>query len=179
MAIPAIRRYERGERHHIQAQQIWQILAAFVVGATRRPSDRRTLTYGDLALAMGYDDPRAGHTLGRQLGIVGKYCLMNDLPCLNSIVVDKTGVPGESVLITPGRTLEQEHKQVFNTRWHEYRRPTTGTLRQVGEAFPGHLGDELAKLCHRFLCPAEPPTETPDRVVLLLRRRPRMRRSAA
>ena len=97
MAIPAIRRFGRGDRLHVQAQRIWMILAGHVSGnGERRRRGELTLTYGELALRMGYDDTRAGHMLSRQLGIVGEYCLLNDLPALNAIVVNsKTGVAGE------------------------------------------------------------------------------------
>ena len=99
MAIPAIRRFGRGDRLHVQAQRIWMILAGHVSGSgERRRRGELTLTYGELALRMGYDDTRAGHMLSRQLGIVGEYCLLNDLPALNAIVVNsKTGVAGEDV----------------------------------------------------------------------------------
>ncbi len=96
MAIPVLRRYQRGDRLHVQAQQIWQILTAFVSSPTRKPSDPKTLPYGELALLMGYGTRQAGHNLGRQLGIVGKYCLFNHLPCLNVAVVgQRTDEPGD------------------------------------------------------------------------------------
>jgi hypothetical protein len=131
-AVPTIRRYGAGDRLHVQAQQIWLILAAFVSGPTRRPTDPRTMTYGELAEVMGYPDRRAGHTLSRQLGIVGQYCLLNDLPALNAIVVNQTtGVPGDEVILSDGRTVRQEQRAVHGQNWLQLGVPSTGTFRKV------------------------------------------------
>jgi hypothetical protein len=63
----------------------------------KRPS---TMTYGRLAQAMGYPDRQAGITLARQLGIIGEYCKMNDIPSLNAIIVNQeTGEPGSGVVL--------------------------------------------------------------------------------
>ncbi len=130
--IPQIRRYEAGDRLHVQAQRIWLILVAFVSSPTRKSTDKKTITYGELAELMGYPDKRAGHTLGRQLGIIGQYCRLNDLPTLNAIVVNQTtGAPGEDVLLRDGRTFKQEQKAVMAQDWFQFGVPTTGTLRKV------------------------------------------------
>lgn len=93
-----------------------------------------TMTYGDLALAMGHADARAGHTLGRQLGIVGRFCVENDLPPLNVIVVNKeTEAPGSEVVLRDGRTVREEQLAVLKEDWFSIRVPTTGTFRQVWE----------------------------------------------
>lgn len=130
-----LRRYAAGDRLNVQAQRIWLILASFVSGPTRRPKDARTITYGDLAIRMGYADGRAGHTLARQLGIVGYCCLANGLPALNSIVVNAvTGAPGHDVVLGEGRTVAQEQLAVFRQDWHQVGVPTTGMLRAVWES---------------------------------------------
>jgi len=129
-----LRRYGAGDRLHVQAQRIWLILASFVSGPTRHHDDSRTITYGELALRMGYADGRAGHTLARQLGIVGYCCLQNGLPALNSIVVNAvTGAPGHDVVLGNGRTVAQEQRAVFRQDWHAVGVPTTGMLRSVWE----------------------------------------------
>ena len=136
MAIPPIRRFARGDRLPVQAQRIWLILAGHVSGSEqRRRNDERTLTYGELALRMGYDDTRAGYTFARQLGMIGHYCLMNDLPALNAIVVNaRTNEPGEDVVLTPGRTPRQEIAAVHRHDWFSVGVPTPGTFRKVWEA---------------------------------------------
>ncbi len=94
-----------------------------------------TMTYGELAERMGHADRRAGHMLGRQLGIVGHYCLMNDLPALNAIVVNQdTQEPGGDVVLTPGRSFRDEVKAIYKTDWYAVGVPSTGTLRKVWEA---------------------------------------------
>ena len=73
------------------------ILVAHVMNTSGKFSDR-LLTYGDLAKKMGIS-PKAAIGLGRELGIVGVYCLQNGLPALNCIVVSQqTGAPGHGVV---------------------------------------------------------------------------------
>jgi hypothetical protein len=133
--IPSIRRYDVGDRLYVQAQRIWLILAAFVMSPTRKPGDRKTITYGEVAELMRYPDRRAGHMLSRQLGIIGEYCRRNDLPALNAIVVNQTtGVPGEDVLLRDGRTVREEQAAVMREDWFALRIPTTGTLRKVWDS---------------------------------------------
>lgn len=135
-SIPAIRRYGPGDRLPVQAQRIWLILAGQVSGRdTLPPQNARTVTYGELALRMGYADTRAGHMLSRQLGIVGHYCLMNDLPALNAMVVNATtNEPGGDVVLTPGRSFRDELRAIYRQDWYEVGVPSTGTLRKVWEA---------------------------------------------
>jgi hypothetical protein len=127
--IPKIKRHERGDRLAVQAQQVWVILSGYSV------LKKKTIAYGDLALLMGFEDKRAGHMLGRQLGIVGHYCLMNELPPLNAIAVGANSkVPGSGV-VKPKRWTNQEAiDAVLDEDWFAYRVPTTGTLRQVWDA---------------------------------------------
>lgn len=133
--IPAIRRYAVGDRLPVQAQRIWLILTGFVSGRPAPVSAaKRTMTYGELALRMGYADTRAGYTLGRQLGIVGHYCLMNGLPALNAMVVNKdTGEPGGDVVLTPPGNFRRELQAIFKQDWYEVGVPSAGTLRKVWE----------------------------------------------
>jgi hypothetical protein len=128
-----IRAYARGDRVYVQAQRIWLILSGFVSSPLRKAGDRETITYGELAERMGYV-PRAGHTLGRQLGIVGKCCLENGLPALNSIVVTALeGAPGDEVVLKPGRKIKQEQRAVHQQDWYQVGVPSTGMLRRVWE----------------------------------------------
>lgn len=138
--IPPARRFKRGDRVYVQAQQLWLILTAQVMQWPHlRPA---LITYGELALKMGYADARAGHNLGRQLGIVGHYCLRNRLPALNSIVVDRgTDAPGDGVVHHDERSVTQEQRAVMREDWFRVRVPTTGTFRKVWESMKGD-GDE-------------------------------------
>ncbi|MES2088970.1 MAG: hypothetical protein V4532_03150 [Pseudomonadota bacterium] len=134
--IPVIKRFGRGDRLYVQAQQIWLILVAFVESNKEKgPNCDKTMSYGELALKMGYEDRRAGHMLSRQLGIVGQLCVNDSLPALNVIVVNaETGVPGDEVVLSPGFSVKDEQRAVFKQNWFELRVPTTGTFRQVWES---------------------------------------------
>lgn len=133
--IPEIKRYDQGDRIYVQAQRIWLVLVAFVKTPLRRPSDPKTITYGEVAELMGYADRRAGHMLSRQLGIIGEYCRLNDLPTLNSIVVNQTtGMPGEDVLLRDGHSIKDEQRAVLKEDWFALRVPSTGTLRKVWQS---------------------------------------------
>ncbi|MEQ1936332.1 MAG: hypothetical protein ABL962_20950 [Fimbriimonadaceae bacterium] len=136
MKIPPIKKYCLGDRIHIQAQQVWIVLVSWTFAA--RKLKKKTLTYGDLAELMGYSR-RAGITLGRALGIVGTHCKNNNLPTLNSIVVNEvTGKPGDHVVVRKGYTPEREQAEVIKEAWFLIRVPTTGTFRKVWE----EMGDQ-------------------------------------
>jgi hypothetical protein len=139
--IPEIRRYVRGDPIYVQAQRIWVILVAFVSTPLRDTDDRRIILYGDVAELMGYPDRRAGHTLGRQLGIIGEYCRLNDLPTLNSIVViEKTLEPGDEVLLRDGRSIPDEQRDVMREDWFALGVPSTATLRKAWHSLKMRIG---------------------------------------
>jgi hypothetical protein len=132
MAVPPTKRYAPGDRVYVRAQQVWLILVARVM-STSGPWKGRLLTYGDLAEAMGVD-PRGAIGLGRELGIVGNYCIQNGLPALNCIVVGQdTGAPGPGVVTRANRNWRDDARDALNWNWFQYRVPTTGTFRQVWE----------------------------------------------
>ena len=141
IAVPEAKQFGVGDQRHVQAQRVWMILTAHVMkewkwrGKPRPPRRRKDvlITYGQLAERM-LMDPRAGHTLGIPLGIVGEYCRVNDLPTLNSIVVNQeTKVPGDHVLVRDGKTYKDEQREVMNRNWFSYRVPTTGAFRRIRE----------------------------------------------
>lgn len=118
-----------GDRANVQAQQIWLVLVANVMCSKRDAKRPWTITYGDLAKLMGRD-PRAGRNLRLGLGVVGAYCKLNDLPTLNSIVVnEKTGAPGDHVVVREGRTAAKEQIAAMKEDWFSHRVPTTGAFR--------------------------------------------------
>lgn len=129
-----VRSYGRGDRLYVQAQQIWLILSAHAVLRRKEKLDglpKGLLSYGDLAELMG-KDRRAGHTLGRQLGIVGYYCLSRKLPPLNVIVVtEREEKPGWRVVWTPGSSVKQDQRRVLRHPWFELRPPTIKALKDI------------------------------------------------
>lgn len=139
MPIPDVKRFAAGDRLYVQAQQIWLILVAFVMEGNHSPTGgSKALTYGQVAKKMGYASPQAGHMLSRQLGIIGNFCVHNDIPPLNVIVVNQsTELPGDDVVLRPGRSVKEEQKAVLAENWFRIRVPTTGTFRQVWESING------------------------------------------
>ena len=151
MFVPTIKTYATtGMRDYVRAQQAWMVLTAFVSCCPRAISDLekgkvldidsisvrkpKTITYGDLAILMGYEKPQAGHTLGTPLWLVGHYCLKNGLPALNSIVVNQeTGKPGPGVVKHPGREYTEDQRLVMNTHWFKYRTPSISAFRKMAE----------------------------------------------
>ncbi len=126
-----LRHYALGDRVYVTAQQLWSILTGFVMWDKTSLREKR-ITYGQLALKAGYSDARAGHMLGRQLGIIGNFCLQNNLPALNAIVVTQhTGQPGDEVVFKDGRSVAEEQREVLNHDWYLEAVPTTGMLRKV------------------------------------------------
>jgi hypothetical protein len=131
-----LRRYLDGDPLHVQAQRIWIILVALAQGhrmfegISRR--NHSTITYGQLAHFLR-KPPQAGITLTRQLYIVGEYCKLNGLPCLNALVVGATtGRCGDGVVLSDGVTDDRvERRAVLGFDWFTVGTPSTGTLRRV------------------------------------------------
>ena len=129
-----VRRFGKGDRLYVQAQQIWLILSAHAVFRSAEKLNglpKGLLTYGDLAGLMG-KPRRAGYILGRQLGIVGYYCIKCELPPLNVIVVnEKEEKPGWRVVWTPGSSVRKDQKKVLKYPWLELRPPPIKALKDV------------------------------------------------
>lgn len=131
---PSVKRFGKGDRVYVQAQQIWMILIAHVMQTPKKMARPPLITYGAVAELMGMDR-RAGHTLARQLGIIANYCIPNGLPPLNVIVVNQTSnMPGDDVIYRKGKKIPDEQRAVYDFDWFSVRVPTTGTFRKVWEA---------------------------------------------
>lgn len=133
--------YQRGDSIPKQAQQLWLVLASIAV---LRPDDESytggwrpgLVTYGAVAELMG-KPRRAGVTLTRQLGIIGKYCEENDLPALNALVISQRyGKPGDDVVLSKSDDVVEEQDSVLKTTWFSLRPPTINQLRGVYERHP-------------------------------------------
>ena len=149
-STPRATRFEPGDPQYVQAQRIWLILTAHVMmewhwrGESRHSRRQRDvlIPYGDLAARMGMDR-RAGRTLAGALGIIGQYCRLNNLPTLNSIVVNQeTWVPGDHVVVRTGKSYQDEQREIMEEDWFALRVPTTGAFRKVRDYIrAGELGD--------------------------------------
>jgi hypothetical protein len=132
-----LKHFVKGDRIHVQAQQIWLILVSHIESSklsNPRPRWVQPITYSEVASRMKREEPNAGLFLSRQLGILGNLCLENGLPPINCIVVNKsTRVPGSEVVLTGDDSLDDDQKAVFSYDWFSVRVPTTGMLRSVWE----------------------------------------------
>jgi hypothetical protein len=127
--VQTVKFFSKGDRIYVRCQQIWLVLVSHV----RIKSS--TITYGTLADYMGYDS-RAGHTLGKHLGVIGHFCLLNELPLINSIVVNKnTGYPGDDVFLGDDnnsiKNIDETQKDVINYDWFSVRVPTVGAFKNI------------------------------------------------
>lgn len=129
--------FGKGDALYVQAQQIWLILTGFVMMRAFPAVDPKIsrqlpefIYYKELAELMGR--PGAQNMLSRQLGIVGHYCVLNGLPPLNVIVVNKTSeMPGDEVVLRQGCGVREEMKAVSEYNWFDVRAPTIGAFRKV------------------------------------------------
>lgn len=136
ISAPA-KHFVKGDPLYVQAQQTWIILTGFVMmpkypvhDSNIRRKMHELIAYSELAELMGR--PGAQNMLSRQLGIVGHYCVMNELPPLNIIVVNKVSeLPGDGAVLREGRTIKDEMSAVEKFNWFSVRPPTVGALRKV------------------------------------------------
>jgi hypothetical protein len=113
---------------------MWAILTGFVMFSDAGAGKSKTITYGQLAKLMGYDSALAGHTLSRPLELVGRLCLLSDLPPLNVVVVSKeTGAPGAEVLLRPNSTVAEDQSAVEAVDWFSWRAPSANIFRTIWE----------------------------------------------
>jgi len=104
-----------------RALQVWLILIAYAY-------NRRTLTYSDLAMLIGYNDVRP---VGQVLDYVWYYCQQVDLPPLTGLVVNKTtGLPGDGM----GNYTLAEQEQVFAFNWYNLIPPTPEQFEEAYQA---------------------------------------------
>jgi putative restriction endonuclease len=101
-----VNQYER-------AYRTWSIL-------TRRASERRNITYGDLAKQLGIHHRPTRYILD----LIQNYCLSEKLPPLTVLAINKTtGIPGPGFIAWDTDNLEQGRQQVFNFAWPSVENP--------------------------------------------------------
>ncbi|WP_146757596.1 hypothetical protein [Cereibacter johrii] len=143
-AIAPAKFFGKGDPLYVQAQQMWGILTGFVMMKSYPVPEQKMRTnfleliaYSELAELMGR--PGSQNMLSRQLGILGHYCVMNDLPPLNIVVVNKISeLPGDGAVLRAGRTVKEEMLAVSSFNWFAVRPPTIGALRKVYDQCKAH-----------------------------------------
>ena len=130
--VPPPRFYKPNDRVHVQAEQLWPILVAV---AESQAQSLANITYQHLAMRMGLKTDHAAHRLYKALSIVNRYCLFNNEPPLNVVVVNPlTGLPGADFVLPLRKTTEMVRAEVLEQRWFKMRAPSSGTFRKVWDA---------------------------------------------
>ena len=121
---------------HESAAQIWPIL----VGAAK---NEQPLSYGDVARRIGEEDPRI---IGQLLEPIQSYCLLNKLPALTVLVVNKnTGEPGRGFIAVPRDAIPNEKQKVFNHNWMAEKTPSPDDLQAAVKKLPSCGRPEAAQ----------------------------------
>jgi hypothetical protein len=99
-----------------QAQAIWTVLTrrATEIGSTTAAK----ITYGDLAVAIGYPHKGAARAIKPALGLIGLYCVKHNMPALNALAVNQASMEaGDSVVLTDGETPRSERTSIVAFNW--------------------------------------------------------------
>jgi hypothetical protein len=105
-----------------QAQAIWTVLTrrAIETGSTTVAK----ITYGDLAVAIGYPHKGAARAIKPALGLIGLYCVKHNMPALNALAVNQASMEaGDSVVLTDGETPRSERASIVAFNWAEIPAP--------------------------------------------------------
>lgn len=115
-----IRHFSDDASYATRALQIYLIL----IGAAHR---RQTLTYGQLAELMGYE--QAAGVLAGMLNRVMDWCNNNGLPALTAIVVNNiSGIPGSGLGTVENNDFPAEQQKVYKYSWYLIFPPTLDEL---------------------------------------------------
>ena len=108
-----------------RAVQIWSVLALAA-------SNRQVLTYDMLSKLTGV--PPQG--LGRLLEPIQSYCLLERLPPLTILVVNRTGLPGAGFIAA--QDIPREQLRVFSHVWLEQAVPSPEQLAEATKRLPSN-----------------------------------------
>lgn len=120
--------------HEERAARAWPILV-------RAAATRSTMTYGELANAIGVHHRALGWTLGPIL----RFCQTERLPLLTSLVVrEGSGRPGGGLIAALGkRNLDAELHRIFASDWTGIPNPFADAL--VGVETQERLAEQLVR----------------------------------
>ncbi len=99
-----------------QARAIWPVLA-------KRATDTESttvakITFGDLAVAIGYPHKGAARAIKPALGLIGLYCVKHNLPALNALAVNQASMEtGDSVVLHEGTSAREERANIVAFNW--------------------------------------------------------------
>lgn len=115
---------------HERAAQIWPLLSLAA-------QNRQVLTYDIVGNLIGV--PR--FALAQLLEPIQSYCLLNNLPALTVLVVNKSGEPGLGFIATKDISFEQQ--KVFTKNWLIEKTPSPDDLKDAVKTHPscGFIGN--------------------------------------
>jgi hypothetical protein len=99
-----------------QARAIWPVL---VKRATETGSTTvAKITYGDLAVAIGYPHKGAARAIKPALGLIGLYCVKHNLPALNALAVNQASMEvGDAAVVHDGTSPREERAHIVAFDW--------------------------------------------------------------
>jgi hypothetical protein len=119
-----IKHFNPRANHPTRAVQAWQILMGLAM-------NRQTIRYRVLETIM-HRKAMSGDTSGYILGHIAAYCIDNNLPELNLIVVNAHGLPGHGILVD-SESLIPRREEVYDTDWYNIRTPSEEEFRTAFE----------------------------------------------
>ncbi|MGR3485091.1 MAG: hypothetical protein ACU0BF_07075 [Paracoccaceae bacterium] len=138
---------KHGGTAYERAAHIYTVLCYWVdwrMSDSRIEKEHRSeglISYGGLAIRLGLEVGASG-TFSVALGHVARYCAINDLPALNSVVVNaKTGLPGDGVLLADYESAKREFQAVKaysgeeEYRWTAIRSPSPTHFRKAHQQY--------------------------------------------
>ncbi|MEJ0046366.1 MAG: hypothetical protein WDN04_09770 [Rhodospirillales bacterium] len=110
-----------------QAQAMWVVLAkrATDTGSTTVAK----ITYGDLAVAIGYPHKGAARAIKPALSLIGQYCVKHNMPALNALAVNQASMEvGDAVVVNDGTTPREERANIVAFDWNAVEVPSAVAL---------------------------------------------------
>jgi hypothetical protein len=119
---------------HERASQIWPILSFAAL-------NRQVLTYDIVGGLIGV--PRFG--LAQLLEPIQSYCLLNELPALTVLVVNKSGEPGVGFIAS--QDVPKEQQRVFSIDWLTNHTPSPEEFKTAVAELPSCGNPKATSIC--------------------------------
>ena len=118
-----IKHFDDNPSDESRALQVWLILIG-------KALNRQTVTYEILGNMLGF---KGYGVFAGILDHIRIYCILNDLPPLTALVVNKkTGLPGEGLGLSD-KDLNAARERIYNYDWYDIIPPTPDQLMKERE----------------------------------------------
>jgi hypothetical protein len=115
-----------------QARAIWVVLATRATDAASTTPAK--ITYGDLAIAIGYPEKGAARAVKTALTLIGWYCAKHNLPALHALVVNHGTMEASDLVLPDGHTANSERTRVLAYNWRAIQPPGAVELQAIRTA---------------------------------------------